>query len=800
MRALLATAAAAALVASAGCKSSQPGSVDLTIVADASLSDATVATIGALDISVSGASTTSQSYLVSSSFASGRQERIVLRPPVSSGTLTIAVMARSAGGAPLGYGQTDVALKSSGSASATVTLTGDIPASDGGGMPPDMSASGPSLRLIAGHIGGMGFADGMGTAARFNHPRGAVIVGANLYVADMNNSVIRQIALATGAVTTLAGSPLARGSADGTGPAARFDHPTALATDGTNLYVTDMRNDTIRKIALPSAAVTTLAGTPGQGGSTDATGAAARFDHPHGIVGDGAGNLYVADAHNHIIRKIVISSGVVTTLAGTAGTADFADGTGTAAHFNAPHALAFDSGNLYVADMANHAIRQIVISSGVVTTPFGTGTNGGFVDATGAAARFNAPRGIVADGAGNLWVADTNNQRIRKIVIATGVVTTVAGNGNFGSSDGTGGGAGFASPFSLAADGNGNLWVTEAFGHTVRKVTTGGVTTTVAGLTGGDGLADGSGAAALFERPHGLCTDGTDLYVTDKMSHSVRKVVVATGAVITIAGANATGSSDGAGAVARFNQPFACAADGAGKLYVSDSNNDTIRAIDLATGTVSTLAGSAGKSGTTDATGAAARFNDPAALAFGGGTLYVADMGNSTIRAIALPSAAVTTLAGTGGATGSTDATGTAARFNHPNGLALDGGNLYVADQANHTIRRVVVASGVVTTLAGTAGMPGAADGTGAAARFFAPHALATDGKGNLIVADTLNDTVRQIAIASGAVSTIAGVAGLASVKLGSLPGVLNTPSGVVFVGGTLCVTTTHENAILAIQ
>src|SRR6185312_4456280 len=142
-----------------------------------------------------------------------------------------------------------------------------------------------------------------------------------------------------------------------------------------------------------------------------------------------------------------------------------------------------------------------------------------------------------------------------------------------------------------------------------------------------------------------------------------------------------------------------------------DSANDIIRAIDLATATVSTLAGSAGKTGTLDATGAAARFNNPAGLAVAGGTLYVADFNNSTIRAVTLPGAVVTTFAGTGGASGATDATGTAARFNHPNGLALDGGNLYVADQANHTIRRVVVASGVVTTLAGTAGMPGAADG-----------------------------------------------------------------------------------------
>ena len=206
-----------------------------------------------LEISVSGAANVAQSYLVSSSFSSGRQERIVLRPPVSSGTLTVTVMARSAAGTALGYGQTDVTLKSSGAASATVTLTGNIPQSDGG-APPDLSGGAtPTLGLVAGRVGGMGFADGAGAVARFNNPRGAVIIGGNLYVADMNNNVVRQVVLATGVVSTIAGAPLQRGSSDGTGAAARFNRPTSVATDGTDLYVTDMRNDTIRKVALPRA-------------------------------------------------------------------------------------------------------------------------------------------------------------------------------------------------------------------------------------------------------------------------------------------------------------------------------------------------------------------------------------------------------------------------------------------------------------------------------------------------------------------------------------------------------------------
>jgi hypothetical protein len=802
MRAIAAVTAAAALFAcAAGCKSSTPGSVELTIVADASLPDSTVGAIGVLVISISGAANITQPYLVNQPFSTGRQERLVVRPPVSSGTLTIAVLGNDAAGHALAFGQTDVTLRSSGSVAATVTLTGDVPGSDGGG-PADMAVPpGPSLQLIAGHVGGMGFADGSGSVARFNNPRGIIVVGANAYVADMNNSVIRQIALSSGAVTTLAGLPLRNGSSDGTGAAARFSRPTGLTSDGTNLFVTDMRNDTIRKIVIASAVVTTLAGTAGAAGSLDATGAAARFDHPHGIAYDGTANLYVADTHNHTIRKIVIASGVVTTLAGTAGMAAFVDATGAAARFNAPHALACDNGNVFVADMANHVIRQIVASSGVVTTPFGTGNMAGMVDATGAAARFNSPRGIVADGAGNLWVADSDNERVRKIVEATGVVTTLAGHDIYGSSDGTGAGAGFAGPHSLAVDGNGNVFVTESFGNTVRQVTPGGVATTLAGVAGADGITDGIGAAALFRRPHALCLDGTTLYVTDKQNDAVRKVDPTTGSVITIAGTGHTGSSDGVGALASFSGPFGCVADGAGKLYVSDGDNDTIRAIDLATQSVSTIAGSPGKTGTLDATGAAARFNNPAALALGGGVLYVADLGNNTIRVIVLASGAVTTLAGTGGAAGSTDATGAAARFNRPNGLALDGANLYVADQGNSTIRRIVLASGVVTTPAGSAGMIGSSDGTGAAARFFNPHALAADGNGNLYVADTLNHTIRKMVLATGAVSTVAGTAGVASIKLGPLPGILNAPAGLTIGnGGAVLVSTAHENALLVIK
>ena len=265
------------------------------------------------------------------------------------------------------------------------------------------------------------------------------------------------------AVTTLAGTAGSSGSADGTGTAATFNQPYDGTVDNGNLYVTDFGNHLIRKIVISSGVVTTLAGT-GSSGSADGTGTAASFYSPGGITSDGT-NLFVAGINNHIIRKIVISSGVVTTFAGTGSTGS-SDGTGTAASFNFPFGITNDGTNLFVVDGQNHLIRKIVISSGVVTTFAGTGSFGS-ADGTGTAASFNAP-GITNDGT-NLFVADRRNNTIRKVVISTGVVTTFAGTGSAGSADGTGTAASFNYPQSITHDGT-SLFVMDLSNHTIRKI------------------------------------------------------------------------------------------------------------------------------------------------------------------------------------------------------------------------------------------------------------------------------------------------------------------------------------------
>lgn len=654
------------------------------------------------------------------------------------------------------------------------------------------------LSLLAGSPYGAGGVDGTGAAASFNDPIGAAADSSgNVYVADTDNNMIRKITPA-GVVTTLAGSASSAGSADGTGTGASFHRPLGLAVDSAGtVYVADSGNNTIRKVT-SAGVVTTLAGTAGVFGSADGTGTAASFTLPTGLAVDGAGNLYVADSVNGTIRKIT-SAGVVTTLAGTPGVIGSADGTGTSASFNYPFGLAVDgAGNVCVADTYNGTIR-VVTSAGVVTTLAGTARVTGSADGTGAAASFRQPFGLAADGAGNLYVADTGNNTIRKIT-AAGVVTTLAGTaGATGSADGTGAAASFSEPFGVAVDSAGNAYVADSSNNTIRKITSAAAVSTLAGAVPVSGNADGAGASATFSSADGLAADSAgNVYVADTGNNTIRKVTPS-GVVTTLAGAPGTaGSADGTGALARFSSPSGIAVDGADNLYVADTGNNTIRKITPA-GVVSTLAGMSGATGSADGAGAQARFRAPAGIAAdSAGNVYVADSGNNTIRKIS-PDGTVTTLAGTAGLRGSFDGTGAAAMFNGPTGMAVDSaGTVYVADTLNDTIREIS-AGGAVTTLAGTAGQIGSADGTGAVARFNNPRGVAVDGSGNLYVADRSNDTIRMITSA-GVVTTVVGNAGVTGFLPGSAPGVIGSPRGIAVSGNAVSFTFAYAIGVLTVQ
>ena len=323
----------------------------------------------------------------------------------------------------------------------------------------------------------------------------------------------------------------------------------------------------------------------------------------------------------------------------------------------------------------------------VVTTFAGSGTAGA-VDGTGIAASFNPPAGITTDGS-NLYVTDQKNHKIRKIVIATGVVTTVAGTGVAGAVDGTGTAASFNIPSGITNDGT-NLYVSDQANHKIRKIVIAtGVVTTVAGR-GVAGFAEGTGTAASFNFPSGITTDGTNLYVSDRDNHKIRQIVIATGVVSTVAGSGVAGAAEGTGAAASFNTVSGITTDGI-KLYVVDNQNYKIRQVVIATGVVTTIAGS-GTAFHNDGTGAAASFNSTTGISTDGSNLYIAEVGGYTIRKIVIASGVVTTLAGGGGGSnmpGAVDGTGTAASFNQPYALTTDGSSLYVTDSGNNKIRRI---------------------------------------------------------------------------------------------------------------
>ena len=325
-----------------------------------------------------------------------------------------------------------------------------------------------SVITIAGLVGTAGSTDGGDFVATFDAPKGVTTDGASLFLADSNNHTIRKIDIATGVVATLAGAAGKKGGHDGIGSAARFNRPFGMTTDGKNLYVTDSNNHTVRQIDIDTGTVITLAGKVGEVGYVDGKGKRARFFIPEGITVYGS-NLYVSDTHNHAIRKISLNNHTVTTIAGLSGAPGFFDDVGSKARFFYPKGITTDGHFLYVADFGNNQIRKIAIKGADVHTLSGTVTNEANAEEQTEAARFNYPSGITTDGR-NLYVADTVNRLIRKIVISSGAVTTVAGAEEKEESvDGVGMDAHFRDPVGITTDGY-SLFVTDSSDHVVRKI------------------------------------------------------------------------------------------------------------------------------------------------------------------------------------------------------------------------------------------------------------------------------------------------------------------------------------------
>jgi len=327
-------------------------------------------------------------------------------------------------------------------------------------------------------------------------------------------------------VTTLAGSD--RGHADGSAADAQFDGPVGVALDAKgNVYVADSANHRVRLIS-PKGEVSTLAGSDAVG-YADGLVTEALFSTPTGVALDGSGNVYVADSAEmdpHPLHvRVVTPEGIVRTLAGS-GQSGYKDGVATEAQFKVPAKVTVGAeGNVYVADTNNHRIR-LVRPDGTVSTLAGDpkpGYAAGYADGPAAEAKFDSPRSVAVDSAGNVYVADTNNHCIR-VISPDGQVTTLAGTRESGFVDGQGSEARFNYPAGIAIDAKGNLYVADMANHSIRRVTPAGVVTTLAG-SGKPGNADGPPTEAQFRAPEGVAVDSQgNVYVADTGNHRVRKI------------------------------------------------------------------------------------------------------------------------------------------------------------------------------------------------------------------------------------------------------------------------------------
>jgi sugar lactone lactonase YvrE len=556
-------------------------------------------------------------------------------------------------------------------------------------------------------------------------------------------------------------------NAEGIDPSTVAISESGIATDGKNLYVADY---SIRKIEIATGDEVDLGGDENSGSV--------------GITTDGK-NLYVTSSGGvnpgGVIRKIVIATGKGTVIAGSGtlegiGEIEYSvDGSGTEASFYHPTGITTDGKNLYVADTWGDKIRKVVIATGMVTTLAASpGTDGrDSRNSTGTVASFSHPAGVATDGS-NLYVADTDNHKICKIVIASGEVTTLAGSGENGSLDGIGKSAKFSYPYGVTTDGS-NLYVADTGVHKIRKIVIAtGEVTTLAG-SGKKGSIDAIGMAATFNFPNSIATDGSNLYVYDGGDSTVRKIVIATGVVTTLSGEGTPDSLDGTAAAATFMGSHGITTDG-NNLYVTETQTHKIRKVVIATGEVTTLVGSITE-GSIDATGLAASFNNPEGITTDGSNLYVADQGNKRIRKVVIATGVVTTLAGGG----------------DPRGITVDGNNLYVTD--HFSIRKIASATGAVTTFLGSEAA-GYSDSKGV--RFKSLTAITSDGS-SLYVVDGTNNTIHKIVIATGEVSTLA-VSGTEDALDASAGHPITYPMGITTDGSNLYVADSHNHRIRKIE
>lgn len=829
----------------AGCGASRTGrDVELTVTTAATMvPDADLATITALDVTVSGAESDHKHYVLGR--AMQRTERVLIHLSGDSGMINIGVLASDgqqlvvalgstglmAGGASAH--QTTVALAAPPNGLHSSTVITATPATRvqllTGQTVPLAADQQVTWKVMAGGVGGT--VDDTGLYSAPMTAGSDMVVGTSSLYYGQTVTVTIDV-LATG-VVRYAGLTKGAGTLDGTGAAARIAYPHAFAFDSAGmLYFTDSGN-VVRRLDPSTGTVVTIAGTAESNQFTDGTGSGAIFNVAVGLAYDGARNaLYVGDWNT--VRVLNLATNAVTTLAGTNGQWGSMDGVGAAARFESVQGLAYDgNGHLYAADPNAHVVRRIDITTANVTTLAGVANTSGYKDGAAATAKFNWPAALLLDGQGGLIVGDSHNQLLRRIDLASNMVSTLAGTlGSAGGAEGAPGKGTLSYPEHIAFDGQGTIWSAEGI---LRKIdlATGNVTNPRVGPMNNMMPIFGPLDAA------GISPDGK-LYIANNAG--IDLVDTATFKRTTLAGQSIINPPDldlasGSRWVTRFNDPASLCRAPDGTIVVRDGpsfrrldpTNDTFTSLQQgnwvggwqnctvaadgtiyfiennailkldATGGTPSVAGSVQSGGAVDGPATTARFNCPNDLVAVGNVLYVADTCNHTIRAVDLGASTVSTLAGTAGMCGYADMPGSAARFCGPQGITSDGnGNLFVV--SNNAVRKIVIAGAVVSTLAGS-DTSGFADGTGAAAKFNTPLRITFDNtKQNLYVSDLRNTAIRKVTLA-GVVSTVAGQPRKPYLSTGALPGTINEPLALAFTpAGDLLVVVQHEQSIVQIR
>ncbi len=622
--------------------------------------------------------------------------------------------------------------------------------------------------------GTSGFGGDLGpaTQANLSFPEGVAFdLADNLVIADTENNRIRKVDAVTGIITTIAGNGSFAFAGDGgLSLSASLRAPRDVAVDiRGNVVIADTFNNRVRRIEGTTAVITTVAGDgtfgyAGDGGS----GVNASLRHPESVATDAQGNVYVADSGNHRVRRVEIATGVISTFAGTGVEGSSGDGTAAStAQLFQPSSLAFDSvGNMYIADTGNNRVRKVAVFSTLITTLAGNGLAefGGDGD-DASLSRINAPRGVALDRQGHIYIADTGNHRVRRVEASINTISTVAGQAsrNFSGDNGPATSATMFKPEAVAVDKNGNIYVADTNNHRIRRVDAAtGRITTVAGI--GNPLFSGDFDKAVnagFRFPEGIAVDSKGaIYIGDTLNSRVRKIDNQ-GIIRTLAGNGgfAFTGDGGHASIATLRLPRGLAVDSRDNLYIADTENHRIRMVDSRLGIIKTVAGSSSSGFGGDGGQATnASLLSPEGVGLDSeDNLYIADTGNHRVRRVDADTGVITTVAGNGDQGFSGDG-GPAlnASLSAPEDVALShDGDVLISDTLNNRVRKVDIATGVITTIAGTGifALTGD-DGPATGASLGQPRGLAVDKSGNLYIADTWNHRIRVIEAVAAAQPT----------------------------------------------